>query len=156
MLLAVVAAWQVRARTQGVSPVTSPQQQFGARIGDDYFLATYSQLVDYWKTLDRESDRLTLVDIGRTEEGRTQWMAVVSAPENIRDIGKYRDISRQLALAQGVTEQQARSLAASGKAIVWIDGGIHANETLGAQQLIELVYQLVSGSDPETLRILHD
>jgi enoyl-CoA hydratase/carnithine racemase len=51
---------------------------------------------------------------------------------------------------------QARALAARGKAVVWIDGGLHANEVLGAQQLIETVYQLVSRSDEETLRFLND
>jgi hypothetical protein len=155
-LVLLVAAWQARTLTQSVSSVTAPQQQLGASIGDDYFLATYTQLETYWRTLDRESDRMTLVDIGRTEEGRTQWMAVVSAPENIRQLDHYRDISRRLALAEGLTEAQARALAAEGKAIVWIDGGIHATEVLGSQQLIELVYELVSRSDPDTLRMLHD
>jgi hypothetical protein len=155
-LLLLVAGWQVRTLTQSVSPFTSPEQQFGASIGDDYFLATYSQLEEYWQKLDRESDRMTLVDIGPTEEGRRQWMAIVSAPENLGRLDHYRDISRSLALAEGLTEEQARSLAADGKAIVWIDGGIHASEVLGGQQLIELVYQLVSRTDPETVRVLDD
>jgi len=146
-----------QARTQSSSgPITSPEQQFGHAIGDDYFLATYTQLEEYWKRLDRESDRMQLVDIGRTEEGRAQWMAIVSAPENIARLDRYKEISRRLALAEGLTDEQARALAAEGKAVVWIDGGLHATEVLGAQQLIETVYQLVSGSDAETLRILRD
>src|SRR5690606_30102492 len=40
--------------------------------------------------------------------------------------------------------------------VVWFDGGLHATEVLGAQQLMETVYQLVSRSDEETLRILDD
>ena len=155
-LLLLVAGWQVRTLSQSVSPFTNPEQQFGASIGDDYFLATYTQLDEYWHKLDRESDRMTLVDIGPTEEGRRQWMAIVSAPENLQRLEHYRDISRSLALAEGLTEEQARSLAAEGKAIVWIDGGIHASEVLGGQQLIELVYQLVSRTDPETVRFLRD
>ena len=99
---------------------------------------------------------MQLVDIGRTEEGRTQWMAVISSPENLAQLDRYRDISRRLALAEGLTDDQARALAAEGKAVVWIDGGLHANEVLGAQQLIETVYQLVSRSDAETLRFLRD
>ena len=83
-------------------------------------------------------------------------MAIVSSPENLRRLDHYRDISRRLALAEGLTDAQARALAAEGKAIVWIDGGLHANEVLGAQQLIETVYQLVSGSDEETQRFLRD
>jgi hypothetical protein len=146
-----------RASTQSTAgPITTPRQQFGASIGDDYFLATYTQLEEYWKKLDRESDRMQLVDIGRTEEGRVQWMAIISAPENLKQLDRYKDVSRRLSLAEGLTDDQARTLASEGKAVVWIDGGLHANEVLGAQQLIETVYQLVSRSDVETLRFLRD
>src|SRR5690606_22346895 len=51
---------------------------------------------------------------------------------------------------------QARALAKEGKAVVWIDGGLHSTETLGAQQLMETVYQLASRTDDETMRILND
>jgi hypothetical protein len=146
-----------QASTQSpAASITTPRQEFGASIGADYFLATYTQLEEYWKTLDRQSDRMQLVDIGRTEEGRVQWMAVISAPENLKQLDRYKDISRRLSLAEGLTDDQARALAVEGKAVVWIDGGLHANEVLGAQQLIETVYQLVSRSDGETLRILRD
>ena len=155
LLLLLTAAYS-RTQSQSVSTITPPSVEFGANIGDDYFLATYSQLETYWKHLARESDRLRLVDIGRTEEGRSEWMAIVSAPENLRKLDHYRDISRRLALAEGLNDAQARALAAEGKAVVWIDGGLHANEVLGAQQLIETVYQLVSGTDEETRRFLKD
>ena len=61
-----------------------------------------------------------------------------------------------MALAQGLTDDQARALAAEGKSVVWIDGGLHATEVLGAQQLIETIFQLTSMSDTETLRILNN
>src|SRR5690606_6453364 len=63
---------------------------------------------------------------------------------------------RRLALAEGLTEDEARALARAREAVVWIDGGLPATEQLGAQQLMELVWQLVSMDDPETLRILDD
>ena len=50
--------------------VTSPKEQFGFAIGDDYQLATYEQLTAYWRRLDEQSDRMSLVDIGKTAEGR--------------------------------------------------------------------------------------
>jgi hypothetical protein len=153
---ALLACALLSVRTQSQEPVTAPRTAFGSAIGDDYFLATYSQLESYWKALDRESERMWLVDIGRTTEGRTQWMAVLSAPENLARLDRYRDIAARLAHADGLTPDAARELAREGKAVVWIDGGLHANEVLGAQQLIELVYQLASASDPETLRILRD
>ena len=156
LLLLVLTAAYSRTQSQSVSTITPPSAEFGANVGDDYFLATYSQLETYWKRLARESDRLRLVDIGRTEEGRNQWMAIISAPENLRTLDQYRDISRRLALAEGLNDAAARALAADGKAVVWIDGGLHATEVLGAQQLIETVYELVSRSDEETRRFLRD
>ncbi|HXH24179.1 MAG TPA: M14 family zinc carboxypeptidase, partial [Vicinamibacterales bacterium] len=158
IVLAVLLTVPPQARTalQPSAEVTSPLEQFGASIGDDYFLVTYSQLEAYWKRLAAESNRMRLVDIGRTAEGRTQWMAVISSPENLERAERYKAIARRLALAEDVGEQEARALAAEGRAIVWIDGGLHATEVLGSHQLIETVYQLVSRSDPETLRILRD
>jgi hypothetical protein len=135
--------------------VTSPREQFGFSIGDDYQLATYEQLTAYWRRLDEQSERMALVDIGKTAEGRPQWMAIITSPENHRKLERLKTIARRLALADDVTtEAEARALAAEGKTVVWIDGGLHANETLGAQQLIETVYQLASGTDAELMRIL--
>jgi hypothetical protein len=136
--------------------ITSPRTQFGHAIGDDYFLANYRQMIDYWRVLDRESDRMKMVRIGTTAEGRPMWMAIITSPENHRKLAHYQEISRRLALAENLTDAQARALASEGKAVVWIDGGLHATEVLGAQQLIETVYELVSRSDPETLRFLRD
>src|SRR5687768_7951567 len=145
-----------RAQAPTVPGVTSPKTEFGHAFGDDYFLANYKQMEAYWRKLDRESDRMVLQDIGRTAEGRTHLMAIVTSPANHRNLARYKEISRRLALAEGLTDDQARALAKEGKAVVWIDGGLHATETLGAQQLGEMVYQMVSRNDEETLRILDD
>ena len=83
-------------------------------------------------------------------------MAIVTAPENQKRLGRYQEIARRLTLAEGLTDVQAKALAAEGRAVVWIDGGLHATEVLGAQQLIETSYRLVSGEDEETRRILRD
>src|SRR5262245_58906161 len=64
------------------APITTPLQQFGHAIGDDYRLVNYSQLVEYWKKLDQESDRLSLVEIGRTAEDRPMFMAIVTSAVN--------------------------------------------------------------------------
>ena len=137
-------------------PVTTPEQQFGHEIGADYQLVNYTELYEYFQKLSEESDRITVEDIGLTEEGRPQVMAVITSPANHADLDRYRGISRRMAKAAGVSEEEARRLAQEGKAVVWIDGGLHATEVLGAHQLIELVYRMASRSDPETLRILDD
>jgi hypothetical protein len=136
--------------------ITTPMQEWGSNIGDDYFLANYQQLMAYWKKLDAQSDRLQVVEIGKTGWDRPQLMSIITAPANFARLDRYKDISRRLSQAQGLTDDQARDLAREGKAVVWIDGGLHASELLGAQQLMELVYQLVSRNDEETRRILND
>jgi hypothetical protein len=136
--------------------VTPPLRHFGHNLGDDYFLANYKQLVGYWKLLESESDRLKVVDIGKTEEGRTQYMGIITSPTNHKKLDRYREISRKLARVEVTDEVEARKLAAEGKAVVWIDGGLHASETLCAQALTETMYQLLAANDPETLRFLED
>ena len=136
------------------SKLTSPKEQFGFNIGDDYQLVNYTQYEAYLKKLDQDSDRMKVVEMGKSAEGRTMYLGIITAPENFKQLDRYKEISRRLALAEGVTETEARALAKEGKAVVWIDGGLHANEVLGAQQLIETIWQLNALSDEETLGFL--
>ncbi|HEY1165302.1 MAG TPA: M14 metallopeptidase family protein [Chitinophaga sp.] len=133
--------------------IPSPKDHFGFNIGDDYQLANYTQTSAYFKKL-AASDRVELVDIGQTEEGRPQYMLIISSPQNIKQLARYKEISQKLARAEDLSIEQARALANEGKAVVWIDGGLHANEVVGAHQLIETAWQLTSRTDPETMRIL--
>jgi hypothetical protein len=144
------------AAVSSAQGITTPKQQFGFDIGDDYQLATYDQFVEYWQKLDKQSDRMKVVEIGKTAEGRPQLMAIITSPENFKKLDRYKEISRRLATVDGITDDQARALAREGKGVVWFDGGLHASEVLGAHQLIETVYQLVSRNDAETLRFLND
>jgi hypothetical protein len=134
--------------------LTAPKEHFGFNMGDDYQLATYTQTEAYFKKLAAESDRLKLVDIGPTEEGRRQHMVICTSPANLAKLDRYKEIATQLARAEGLTASQARALAAEGRAVVWIDGGLHATETLGVAQLIDTLWTFASRTDPETLRIL--
>ena len=136
--------------------ITTPEQQFGHSFGDDYWLPNYTGLMSYWQRLSGETDRMKLVRIGTTGEGRPMIMAIISSPDNLKHLDKYQRISAQLAHASGLTDDQAHKLAAGGKAIVWIDGGLHSTETLGITQLGETVYELVSQKDPETMRFLKE
>ncbi len=152
ILLAVSAS----ARQAAAAPVTPPKAFFGFNIGDDYCLANYQQLMRYWAKLEGESDRLKVVKIGVTEEGRPQLMAIVTSPGNHRRLARLQEIAQKLARAEDVGPAAARLLAAEGKAVVWLDGGLHATESLCAQVLIETLYQFLADDSPETLRILDD
>ncbi len=142
------------AQTTMAQSIPSPKDHFGFTIGDDYQLANYTQTAAYFKKLAETSKRVKLVDIGKTEEGRSQYMLIITSPENHKNLEKYKEISQKLGRAEGLTPAQAKALAAEGKAVVWIDGGLHANEVVGAHQLIQTAYDLSSRTDAETNKIM--
>ncbi len=144
-------------QTQG--KITPPQFTAGGKTytaGDDYFLANYTQLREYFTKLSQESDRFKVVEIGKTAEGKPMIMAIITSAENHKKLARYKEISQKLARAEGLTDDDARKLAAEGKAVVWIDGGLHATECINAQGLFTFAYQMTSQNDAETLRLLND
>src|SRR5438445_35420 len=108
--------------------VPAPESVFGFQAGADYKLATYDQSIDYFKKLAAASKSVKLVQAGTTSEGRPMYFALISAPENLARIDRYREIAQRLAHPEGLTDEQARQLAREGKAFVHLDGGLHSTE----------------------------
>ncbi|MFV1986872.1 MAG: M14 family zinc carboxypeptidase [Gemmatimonadota bacterium] len=135
--------------TEGVSQaIPTPESVLGFRPGADFELATYEESLDYFTRLDAASDRITLVKTGRTSEGRDWFFALISSPENLAAVNGYRETADRLAHPADLTDAEARGLAASGRAIVDISGGLHASEVAGAQHTIVLAHELVTSEDP--------
>jgi hypothetical protein len=134
--------------------IPTPKSHFGFSIGDNYHLATFTQTEAYLKKLAAVSKKMKLVSIGKTEEGRDQYMVIVSDPANLVKLDKYKSISQRMARAEGISDADAKAMASEGKAVVWIDGGLHATEVVGIHQWIESLYQLITRNDDETKRIL--
>src|ERR1035438_727663 len=78
---------------QTAPKITTPTEALGFNIGDDYQVANYTQLEAWWKKLAAESPRMKLESIGKTEEGRDQWMAIVTSPENMKQLARYKEIA---------------------------------------------------------------
>src|SRR5260370_39958841 len=101
---------------QTAPKITTPKEFLGFNIGDDYNMASYTQLDKYWHKIATECDRCKLVDIGPTEEGRRQYMMIITSPENLKKLDHYKEISARLAHAEGLTDDQAHALAREGQA----------------------------------------
>jgi len=135
--------------------VPTPESVLGHKPGDDFYLANYDESRDYFHKLAAASNRIKLISVGKTTRGLDWEIAIISSPENLAALDKYKDISRRLAQGRGLTDEQAKALSHDGKAIVHIDGGLHSTEVAGAQQSILLAYKLVSTEgDPEVDAIL--
>jgi hypothetical protein len=128
LCVSVVAVVSLGAQAR----IPEPADVFGFQPGADYKLASHEQIVEHFKKLDASSDRIAVEEFGRSSEGRPMILAVISIEANPRNRARYQDIARRLADARGVSETEARVLAKEGKAIVWIDGGLHATEVAGA------------------------
>ncbi len=152
-----VARLLLAAASVGFGQGTITPPKFGEYMaGDDYHLGNYTQLLDYWSKVAKESDRIKIVQIGKTAEDRPFMMAIITSPANHKNLAHYKDISQKLARADGLTDAQAHAMANDGKAVVWIDGGLHATECINAQALFTETYYFLTHNDPETLRILND
>ena len=113
--------WEVAALASLRTDPNTPVVQVSGSVFDRDIRLAVAKLCEqypgeYWRKLDRESDRMKLVRIGTTAEGRPMWMAIVTSPENHRRLARYQEISRRLARAEDLTEAQARAFAAEGRA----------------------------------------
>src|SRR5262249_37760066 len=77
--------------------VPTPKQHFGFTPGDDFKLADYNEIISYFQKLTRASDRILLSEFGKTAMGKPMYIAYISSPENLKNLDRYREISRRLA-----------------------------------------------------------
>ncbi len=149
LVLAALVAGTPAVHTQPALP--TPDSVLGFRPGADYKLATYEDVVGYFQQLDAASDRMMMVEAGTSTQGRTFHLALISSPENLKNLGRLREISRRLAHPDGLSEADAKALAREGKAFVHIDGGLHATEVAGPQHTPQLAYDILSkAAEPDT------
>ena len=121
-------------------------------MGADYEIADYSQITDYLTQLDEASDRVQMQQIGTSVLGRPLYVLFISSEKNLQQLDKWREISTQLARAR-VSDEEAQQLAQEGKAIVWIDGGIHSTEKAATQFPPELAYMVATEETAEMKKI---
>jgi len=132
-----------------------PRDYLGFDIGDDYHLANYQQALEYFRALDEASPRMKLTELGKTSMGKTMICAVITSEANMERLDRYREISGRLALANGLTDESARRLAEEGRAVVYIDGGLHASECAPAQHNFKLAYEMLTSENPD-IRLIRE
>jgi hypothetical protein len=127
--------------------IPTPESVLGQSVGADFKLIDYDQSIRYFERLAASSNRIKLVDVGKTATGHAWTLAIISSPENLAKLDHYKQIAQQIAHPAGLTDAQARALAKEGRAIVDISGGLHASEIAGSQHTIQLAYDLLSRAD---------
>lgn len=150
---ALVAVLAALVPSDAPGQIPAPADVIGFAPGEDYRLANYEQVLSYFRALGRASGRVQILDIGESTLGQPLVLAAVSSEANIRNMERYRAISQLLAKAEGLDDTEARRLASEGKAVVWIDGGLHATEVAHGQFMPELAHYLATDESAETRQI---
>jgi hypothetical protein len=138
--------------------IPAPKDVLGFTPGDDRKLASWAQVVGYFKKLDAASDRMRFQEIGKTTMGAPFVYATISAPENLRNLEKYKQINARLADPRLIksSDRLAQGLIAQGKTIVLITCSIHSDEVGGTLSSMLMAYRLASSNDPEIRSILQN
>ncbi len=148
-LLIIVMAQPLLAQTP-----KSPEQYFGHKMGADYKLEKWPRIVEYFTALSASSNKVKLIEAGKTSEGNPMIVAIISSPENLQKLDHYKSIAQQLAIPRGLTPEKATQLIDDGKVIVSVSCSIHASEIAATQMSMELAYNLVTEDTPQIKRIL--
>jgi hypothetical protein len=136
--------------------VPSPRDVIGFTPGDDRKLASWAQIVDYFKRLEHASNRVKFQELGKTTLGRPFVLAIISSPANLANLERFKEIQRKLADPRtfNSNDAEAEKLIAEGKTIVMITCGIHSTEVGGNLVSMNIAHRLASDDSPETREIL--
>lgn len=156
LLLVSVALPQENKRTAGESKldVPSPKSVLGYNIGEEGQLTYYDDILKYFDLIDQNSDRVKVVEYGKSTEGKSMVYAIVTSPGNHSKLDYYQSIIKKLADPRKISREESKRLVAKGKPVVLIETNIHSTEVSSAETIMAFLYKLASASDPETLDIL--
>lgn len=152
------------ASAQAQKRIPAPEEVLGFRPGDDRKLASWAQVVSYFQRLAQTSDRVRFEEIGKTTMGAPFVYATISAPENLRRLGEFKEIQRQLAdprilgapKDQRAADAKAQELIKRGKTIVLITCGIHSTEVGSYLSSMLIAHRLASSDEPEIQNVLRE
>jgi hypothetical protein len=139
--------------------VPAPEDVLGFRPGDDRKLASWAQVVEYFRRLDAASPRVKFEELGKTTLGAPFVLATISAPETIERLETYKDIQRKLADPRTIRPAREREVKAegyisNGKAVVLITCGVHSTEVGSYLSGMLIAHRLASSDDAEVRQIL--
>ncbi len=123
-------------------------------MGTDRRLVPADALDQYFEVVAGASDRVELVDIGPTTDGRRTLAAIVSAPANIANIETIKANNQRLADPRTLDPDEARELARTQKVVLAIGAGMHGSEMAPTQASSDILYWLATATDADTVAAL--
>lgn len=150
----VAAGLSTRTGLAQQPALQTPEQFFGFQMGADRKLANWDRLHEYYQLLAKSSNRVKLVELGKSSEGRPYLALFISSPANLAKLEQYREMNAKLADPRGVPQAEIDRIVAEGKAVVIQSFALHSTEVAASQTAAEFVYESLTRTDPEATRIL--
>lgn len=151
----VVLLFAIVATAAGQDRPPTPEALLGFRPGADFQLAAWPAVVEYFQKVDTTSDRVHVQTLGQSTEGRPFVVAVVSSPETIANLDRYKALQRRLSHPhEASADRDDAKVIAESKPVVLITCSIHSTETASTLMATELLHALATADDPTTREIL--
>jgi hypothetical protein len=130
------------------SAVPTPLALLGHIAGTRDVLTYPDDIYRYLRAVDAASDRVQVLSLGRTEEGREMVVAVIADEQTMARLDEHRGMLARLADPRRTGRAEAEQLIAAAKPVYWATGAIHSPETGSPEMLMELVYRLAVEETP--------
>ncbi len=125
--------------------IPSPEKFLGYAIGTHH--TRHDKLVEYFKELDRLSDKVSLQIIGKTYEERQQIAAIFTSPSNHLRLEEIRK-SHLAGQVNGATENIPL--------VIQLGYNVHGNEPSSSEAAMLTAYYLTASASAETINWLND
>ena len=123
--------------------IPSPEKFLGYKVGDQH--TRHEKLVEYFRELDRLSDRVTMQVTGRTYEQREQIAAIFTSPANHQRLEEIRTAHLKAQMNGGDEKIPL---------VIELAYNVHGNEPSSSEAAMLTAYYLTASEDPETLKWL--
>lgn len=158
VLLALPLFAQMSAPTQAPRPIWFPSKSYRAEVplpnaGKAY--THHTDLVAYASALAAAApDRVRLLTLNITEEGRPQPFLIISSPANIANLEQLRANNAKLADPRSCPSPEAERIASANPAFVWLGYSIHGAEPSGSEASLAVAYHYAAALDADVLKQL--
>jgi hypothetical protein len=111
----------------------------------------HHRIIGYFEYLAENSARLSLHNYGETWEKRPLLLAVVGSPSNVARADEIRARLDRLSDPRRTSRDEARRIAQTTPAVVWLAYGVHGNESSSAEAAMVTAHWLVTEAPDEVL-----
>ncbi len=136
--------------------IPSIEEVLGYKPGER--ITWHRDAIRYFETLaEAAPDRMAITEYARSWQNRELIYAVVSAPENIRNLEAIKEGMQRLADPTATDEDEAAVIIANQPAITWLSYGVHGNEISSTDAAMLTAYHLLaSRGDSRVAEIMRD